>query len=88
MFWVIQQIIGIGSKHLNHLTEPKKNEMHQVFEKQCGYQAYRECQVHDKQAKVLVNKPNSSLYFIILIFLSRTDLVAPVLVIKTALREG
>lgn len=64
--------------------------MHQVFEKQCGYQA--------KRVRVMINKqvdapgqneqPNSSLHFIILIFFSHTDLVAPVVVIKTALQEG
>lgn len=55
LIWVIHHIIGIGSKHLNHLAWPKK--MQQVCDKQPGYQAYWECQSHDKQAKVLVSAP-------------------------------
>lgn len=46
-----------------------------------------ERQGHDKLVKVLVNAPNI-LYFIILISLSHTDLVVPVVVITNALKEG
>ncbi len=65
-----------------------------MFEKRCGYQAYRECRGHDKQANVRVHapgqseQPDSSLHFIMLIFFSHVDLVAPPVVIQTALQEG
>lgn len=47
-----------------------------MFEKQCGYQANRT----GVRAKLLV-----SLYFVIFISLSHTDLVAPVVVIKNCI---
>lgn len=64
--------------------------MQQVFEKQCGYHAYRVCQGHYKQANVLVNAPGhnkqtNSLHFIILISFCHIDLVAPVVVIKNCI---